>query len=361
MFSAIYRSICRTFGRVDSTYELELQVAEMRKRRAYVPDDKPPPTIFTIKCHPKTDEVCAELDDYFYKNWPWKDQADADKFLRTETNRWACLAIPNARDDRVLDSVKVNTLLFLLDETMSFTEGKAFYRRLTPIALGQKLPNRSDPYEWITYDIWANMRKTDPELTKVVWEGALLCIEAQVDAARLHCPDLGSLLRHRSKEGGIAFVAAVVRYAQCLHLTPDDIESTAEIHYSYGILGIIVNDILSFDKEMRAWKTEQNKIAKKGGKDGEAADPNASGPEGAQVLNMTLALAKDTDLDYAAAKRVLWVLCREWELRHRELVRKRKAKGGVSRDLEAYLEGLELVLGGNEWWSWYSERYQMKK
>ncbi|KAL8676385.1 MAG: hypothetical protein Q9186_007081, partial [Xanthomendoza sp. 1 TL-2023] len=207
MFSGIFRSLWRAVGRVDNNYELDCQVAEMRKQPAYVPDDKPPPTIFRIKCHPKADEICAELDDYFYKNWPWKDKATAEQFLRSETNRWACLAIPHAWDDRIYDAVKVDTLLFLLDdvaEDMSFNEGKAFYKRLVPIALGEKLPNRSDPYEWITYDTWARMRKIDPELTKVVWEGALLCIMAQVDQARLQCPDLGSLLRHREKEAGIA-------------------------------------------------------------------------------------------------------------------------------------------------------------
>lgn len=119
MFSAIYRTLWRSIGRYDSNYEFDLQVAEMRKQRAYVPADKPPPTIFAIRCHPKADQVCAELDEYFFKNWPWKDKATAQQFLRSETNRWACLALPNARDDRILDSVRVNTLLFLLDGTSS--------------------------------------------------------------------------------------------------------------------------------------------------------------------------------------------------------------------------------------------------
>ncbi|KAI4268137.1 MAG: hypothetical protein LQ337_008024, partial [Flavoplaca oasis] len=207
MFSAIHRSLWRSFGRIDSNYELELQVAQMRKQPGYVPEDIPPPTSFGIKCHPKADQVCAELDEYFFKNWPWEDKAAGQKFLRSETNRWACLALPNARDDRIYDSVRVNTLLFLLDdvaETLSISEGKALYERLVPIALGKTQPDRNDPYEWMTYDIWKSMRATDPELTEVVWQGALLCITAQVDDARMKCPDLGSLLKHRAKEAGIA-------------------------------------------------------------------------------------------------------------------------------------------------------------
>ncbi|KAL9627195.1 MAG: hypothetical protein Q9204_006739, partial [Flavoplaca sp. TL-2023a] len=75
MFSAIYRGLWRSFGRIDSNYELELQVAQMRKQPGYVPEDIPPPTSFGIKCHPKADQVCPELDEYFFKNWPWEDKA----------------------------------------------------------------------------------------------------------------------------------------------------------------------------------------------------------------------------------------------------------------------------------------------
>ncbi|KAL9607059.1 MAG: hypothetical protein Q9204_009377, partial [Flavoplaca sp. TL-2023a] len=89
-------------------------------------------------------------------------------------------------------------------ETLSISEGKALYERLVPIALGKTQPDRNEPYEWMTYDIWKSMRATDPELTEVVWQGALLCITAQVDDARTKCPDLGSLLKHRAKEAGIA-------------------------------------------------------------------------------------------------------------------------------------------------------------
>ncbi|KAL8675549.1 MAG: hypothetical protein Q9168_000061 [Polycauliona sp. 1 TL-2023] len=335
----------QSLGHVDSNYELDLQVAEMRKQPAYVPKDLPPPTIFAIKCHPKADQVCAELDEYFFKNWPWKSEAEGQKFLRSETNRWGCLALPNALDDRIYDSVRVNTLLFLLDdvaETMSFAEGKALYKRLTPIALGKTLPNRNDPYEWMTYDTWKSLRDFDPELTEVVWEGALLCVTAQVDDARTRCPDLGSLLKHREKEAGIAFVAAVLQYAQALHVTAADTESISAIFTSYALLGVTVNDILSFDKELRALRL----------------NPDA---EGASILNMTQALSNDTELNYEASKRVLWVLCREWEVKHQRMVKERLAKKDVSKDLEDYLEGMEYVLGGNEWWSWRTERYQDKK
>ena len=46
------------------------------------------------------------------------------------------------------------------------------------------------------------MRQCDPKLADEVVEGAILCVEAQVDEARLQCTDMGSLLHQRIKEGG---------------------------------------------------------------------------------------------------------------------------------------------------------------
>lgn len=89
-------------------------------------------------------------------------------------------------------------------EDMSVEEGQMFYKRLIPIAMGKKLPNRSDPYEWITYDVFTNMRACDKELADEVLQGAMLCLTAQVDSKRFECDDMGSLLRQRIKEGGCA-------------------------------------------------------------------------------------------------------------------------------------------------------------
>ena len=49
------------------------------------------------------------------KHWPFKTQKERNRFFTSQTNRWACYAFPMADDDRILDTVKANTLLFLLD------------------------------------------------------------------------------------------------------------------------------------------------------------------------------------------------------------------------------------------------------
>ncbi len=129
-----------------------------------------------------------------------------------------------------------------------------------------------------------------------------------------------------------------------LRLTPSTLASIHDIEISYSRLGIVVNDIHSFDKEVRAY----------------AQNPTDTG----KVLNMVAMQAQETGVSFASAKRVLWVLCREWEVLHLEMVKKRESNmdgGEEDEALMLYMKGLELVLGGNEKWSEYTQRYHEKE
>jgi len=129
-----------------------------------------------------------------------------------------------------------------------------------------------------------------------------------------------------------------------LRLTPSTLASIHDIEISYSRLGIVVNDIHSFEKELRAY----------------AHNPTDTG----KVLNMVAMQAQETGVSFASAKRVLWVLCREWEVLHLKMVKKRESDmdgGGEDEALRVYMKGLELVLGGNEKWSEYTQSYHEKE
>ena len=141
-----------------------------------------------------------------------------------------------------------------------------------------------------------------------------------------------------------------MRYGMALKVTDSALDTIKELEISYSRLGIIVNDIHSFEKEIRAY--------------------DRANTDGAVVLNMVQMQAQETGVSHATAKRVLWVLCREWELQHLELVKQREqaldlygaeGKGERDEDLRLYMKGLEYVLSGNEKWSAYTERYHEKE
>ena len=129
-----------------------------------------------------------------------------------------------------------------------------------------------------------------------------------------------------------------MRYAMDLKVTEEAISTIGPISESYSRHAVIVNDIYSFPKELRAW--------------------NRHHEEGAQIPNLVMLQAQETGVTFEAAMRVLWILCRECELEHLDLVSKREAAvEGCVEDLKIYMKGLEYIMGGNEMWSSYTHRY----
>lgn len=121
-----------------------------------------------------------------------------------------------------------------------------------------------------------------------------------------------------------------------LHLTKEDLQSISSLYETFGNCAMVVNDIISLNKELRAW--------------------NNSHKGGAFPLNTVIMLSEQTGLGQDSAKRILWMFCREWEIQFRTKVDERLAIG-CSRDLEVYMDGLDLISGGNEAWSWTTGRY----
>ena len=127
-----------------------------------------------------------------------------------------------------------------------------------------------------------------------------------------------------------------------LHLSPEEHDSVTEIERNCGRHISIVNDIYSFEKELLASQTAHK--------------------EGGYLCNSVQILASEASLSIPVSKKVLWVMCREWELVHNELATKRFADPeGCSEGVKAYVKGLEYHMSGNELWSNTTQRYKNVK
>ena len=101
----------------------------------------------------------------------------------------------------------------------------------------------------------------------------------------------------------------------------------------------VVNDIYSWEKELKASKTGHR--------------------EGAALCSAVKVVAEETNLSFDAAKRVLWSMTREWERTHDELAAEQlTAPAGLSQNAHDYIKGLEYQMSGNELWSNTTLRYK---
>ena len=86
---------------------------------------------------------------------------------------------------------------------MDVQEGKTFYKKLIAIAKGKIEPDEGNAVQRVTYEIWQSLRTKDEKLADDVLDGAILCLQAQVDERRLSCTNMKKLLEYRGEEGGV--------------------------------------------------------------------------------------------------------------------------------------------------------------
>lgn len=123
-----------------------------------------------------------------------------------------------------------------------------------------------------------------------------------------------------------------------LRLPPSTLASLAPLERNSSKQISIVNDIYSWEKELRSWQLHPE--------------------EGSVLCTAVKILADGTSLGIESAKRVLWAMAREWEGTHEELVREKLREGGENLDaVELYMKGLEYQMSGNEVWSRETLRY----
>lgn len=133
-------------------------------------------------------------------------------------------------------------------------------------------------------------------------------------------------------------LAALMRYSMALYVTPDELESVEEIERNVSKHLSVVNDIFSWEKEVLASQSGHE--------------------EGSVLCSSVQVMASEAEIETAAAKRVLWSMCREWERRHSELeAGYKKRKPAPSQSILTYIKGLEYQISGNEQWSETTKRY----
>ncbi|KAI2631796.1 Aristolochene synthase in complex with 12,13-Difluorofarnesyl diphosphate [Xylaria nigripes] len=298
-----------------------------------------PGSRFKAEIHPREPEVSAEVNGYFLKHWPFPDEAARKKFVAAGFPRVTCFYYPRALDDRIHFACRLLTVLFLIDdllEDMSLEDGKAYNEKLMPIARGHVKPDRNIPVEYIFFDLWESMRAHDRELANEILEPTFEFMRAQTDPARLKPMGLKEYLEYREADVGKALLASLMRFSMALRIPADQLSVARPVDKNCSKHLSVINDIWSFEKEVLAAETAH--------------------AEGGFLCSAVSTMSGTAEISTDASKRILYGLCREWELIHDALV-KEVLNVIDNSSIRAYLKGLELQMSGNEVWSKSTMRY----
>ncbi|KAF6838321.1 aristolochene synthase [Colletotrichum plurivorum] len=309
--------------------------------RCFDPDNATPASRFTARIHPHEAEISAEVNGFFLQHWPFENDKARKKFVAAGFSRVTCFYYPVALNDRIGFACRLLTLLFLIDdllEDMSLKEGSAYNEKLILLSRGDIHPDRNIPVEWITYDLWNDMRACDKILADDILEPVFTFMRAQTDKSRLDIKELGQYLKYRERDVGKALLSALMRFSMKLHLSTEELEMVQPVELNCSKHISVVNDIYSWEKELRASQTGHS--------------------EGSALCSSVSVFSSESSLNVPASKRVLWIMCREWELVHEELVGSlARSPSPCSADVLAFVKGLEYQMSGNEAWSETTPRY----
>lgn len=132
-------------------------------------------------------------------------------------------------------------------------------------------------------------------------------------------------------------LSALMCFTMDLRLDGVDLGSLGRLERYCGRHISAVNDILSWEKEVRA---------------AEASDS----AEGAALCSAVKVVMEETGVGVEAAKRVLWQVTREWEGVFEGLVEE-MLQAGCGAAVRGYMQRLEYQMSGNEAWSLSTARY----
>ncbi|CAL8580509.1 hypothetical protein XPA_006230 [Xanthoria parietina] len=181
------------------------------------------------------------------------------------------------------------------------------------------------------------MRHQDETLADTVLEPTFVFMRAQTDKIRLHIRGFGPYFDYREKDVGKGLLSALMCFTMSLRPNAAELESLGRLERYCGRHISAVNDILSWEKEVRA---------------AEASD----GAEGAVLCSAVKVVMEETGVGVEAAKRVLWQVTREWEGVFEGLVGE-MLRAGCGAAVRGYMQGLEYQMSGNEAWSLSTARY----
>lgn len=125
-----------------------------------------------------------------------------------------------------------------------------------------------------------------------------------------------------------------MRFVMKLDLEPRELDLVKPVDLNCSKHISVVNDIYSWEKELK--------------------QSQRSDKEGSVLCSSVQVMAEEANVPLDAAKRILWAMCREWELVHKAEVEKLR---GCRPAVLTYCKGLEYQMSGNELWSCSTKRY----
>ncbi|KAI9371236.1 isoprenoid synthase domain-containing protein [Aspergillus egyptiacus] len=307
----------------------------------------PPPTTLPSRCSPFAEQLTHNVHAYLAATWTFSSKAYKSAFFAMDVPRSVAFACPNGPIDRLESCALFVCLTGILDDAfsqMSISAAQAIGKKLLAIMTGTAEPDLCNPLEKIVDKIISDLTAQDAEFAKPVIKGAVALFMAQTAEERLGVMQLDEYFAFRFRDVGGEFFLAIARFVNGvrIRMAPCQRGLFAKLEEAVVRHVILVNDVISFDKEVK--------------------EAEAGNQEGSAICSAVPILARNLGIGFDGAKRVLWMACRELEGTFDGLadeVRRGVKNGEEKEAAEKYILALRDFASGNEAWSRTTSRYRV--
>ncbi|KAJ6570531.1 isoprenoid synthase domain-containing protein [Mycena vulgaris] len=292
--------------------------------------------------HPRKADVIAETNHYLLNIWPFRTQAERDRFVDWNVTSVITKAIPDGVYEKTLQVAHVNVLFFYTDEMFESKseDTSALLRRMVNM---MRAKTESDESESALERMWRDIFRTfaatctTPEYEQHV---RLTCefISAQ-DPVR-HSEFLLYLEFRRVNAGGY-MTFGWARYALDIYLTDQEL-SHPLVSKCMDLsidLATMENDVVSYEKEMQESTSPSNLVTL-------ILEHGADGTRFTTPFDAKMFVRKKIkqyeELLYAALSAAL----SDHELQKSDNARR-------------WLAAMPYIVSGNAWWSQSTTRYNL--
>ncbi|KAJ7122139.1 isoprenoid synthase domain-containing protein [Mycena epipterygia] len=297
--------------------------------------------------HPRNDELIAETHAYFVKFWPEELAVE----LRADYAAFGTKSIPDASYDRMLWVCKACMLLFLLDDRMEREVRHSVILYVPEVTVPQEKQTLASRVQgFIRGDINPGESQVDMVINTIFRGIEAGCtgqqysqfsrVTVQYLTAQTPQPytDIQTYLDFRRLNAAGYLVLSLSRYALDIHLTDEELNERSLVTCETVVLDlcILVNDVVSYEKELRAGTANANLVTfllKHGVEERRFASASAVKEYICQII---------TDLEGKLHN------CLEAALKH---------SLGQKEDYRRWLKALPYIVSGNTWWSQLTTRY----
>ncbi|OLL23702.1 Aristolochene synthase [Neolecta irregularis DAH-3] len=213
-----------------------------------------------LRVHLNGEDTIRQSDEQFDRTWPFSSNYQKTYMSDCVYGLFTCVTMPDVLPERLRICCDLITLLFLLDDYIDAEKdigGVALARTVFEVFGGSIEPNSC------LEDFAANLRSGIQFIDRCHAKNIYYKMEEFLANSRFDEREFNTVeeyLPFRRRNAGYDFITYIIRFGMDLCIETEEFSRLAHIDAFAGNYGILLNDMISYDREVREGENSANAV-----------------------------------------------------------------------------------------------------